>query len=128
MTLADLRRKLEQQMIVSQRVQQNEVLGKIAVVRRRSAAVLRRAQDRVHDSADDHAPRNFRQRCRATAPRSTSAATRRRGRRRETIRRRALAGESFEKLAADLSDAPSRANAGLIGPLNLNDLSQTCAS
>jgi parvulin-like peptidyl-prolyl isomerase len=34
-----------------------------------------------------------------------------------------LAGESFEKLAADLSDAPSRANAGLIGPLNLNDLS-----
>ncbi|HUR96811.1 MAG TPA: peptidylprolyl isomerase, partial [Pyrinomonadaceae bacterium] len=42
----------------------------------------------------------------------------------EGIRRRALAGDSFEKLAADLSDAPSRANAGLIGPLNLNDLSQ----
>jgi parvulin-like peptidyl-prolyl isomerase len=39
------------------------------------------------------------------------------------IRRRALAGESFEKLAADLSDAPSRANAGLIGPLSTNDLS-----
>ena len=34
-----------------------------------------------------------------------------------------LAGESFEKLAADLSDAPSRANAGLIGPLNLSDVS-----
>jgi len=42
----------------------------------------------------------------------------------EAIRQRALAGESFEKLAADLSDAPSRANAGLIGPLNLSDLSQ----
>ena len=36
---------------------------------------------------------------------------------------RALAGEPFEKLAADLSDAPSKANAGLIGPLNLNDVS-----
>jgi parvulin-like peptidyl-prolyl isomerase len=39
------------------------------------------------------------------------------------IRQRALAGESFEKLAADLSEAPSRANAGLIGPLNLSELS-----
>src|SRR5262249_49724026 len=42
----------------------------------------------------------------------------------EGIRGRAVAGESFEKLAADFSDAPSKANAGLIGPLNLNDLSQ----
>jgi len=32
-------------------------------------------------------------------------------------------GESFEKLAADLSDAPSRTNAGLIGPLSMTDLS-----
>jgi parvulin-like peptidyl-prolyl isomerase len=39
------------------------------------------------------------------------------------IRQRALSGESFEKLASDLSDAPSKANAGLIGPLNLSELS-----
>ena len=39
------------------------------------------------------------------------------------IRQRALSGESYEKLAADLSDAPSKANAGLIGPLSLSDLS-----
>ena len=32
-------------------------------------------------------------------------------------------GDNFEKLAADLSDAPSKANAGLIGPLSVNDLS-----
>ena len=41
----------------------------------------------------------------------------------EAIRARAVGGERFEKLAADVSDAPSKANAGLIGPLNLNDLS-----
>ena len=42
----------------------------------------------------------------------------------EEIRERAtIGGESFEKLAADVSDAPSKANAGLIGPLSLNDLS-----
>jgi parvulin-like peptidyl-prolyl isomerase len=39
------------------------------------------------------------------------------------IRQRALNGESFEKLAADLSDAPSRTNAGLIGPISMTDLS-----
>jgi parvulin-like peptidyl-prolyl isomerase len=39
------------------------------------------------------------------------------------IRQRASAGENFEKLAVDLSDAPSKANAGLIGPLNLSELS-----
>jgi parvulin-like peptidyl-prolyl isomerase len=39
------------------------------------------------------------------------------------IRQRALGGESFEKLAADLSEAPSRANGGLVGPLNLSDVS-----
>jgi parvulin-like peptidyl-prolyl isomerase len=41
----------------------------------------------------------------------------------DKIRARAVAGESFEKLAADMSDAPSRANAGLIGPLSVKDLS-----
>src|SRR6185503_5756223 len=42
----------------------------------------------------------------------------------EEIRKRVTTGgESFEKLAGDLSDSPSKANAGLIGPLSVNDLS-----
>jgi parvulin-like peptidyl-prolyl isomerase len=41
----------------------------------------------------------------------------------EEIRERVTkGGESFEKLAAEVSDAPSKANAGLIGPISLNDL------
>jgi parvulin-like peptidyl-prolyl isomerase len=31
--------------------------------------------------------------------------------------------EAFDKVAADASEAPSRANAGLIGPISVNDLS-----
>ena len=47
MTLADLRRNLERQMIV-QRVQQNEVLGKIGVTEEEAPQVLRGAPERVH--------------------------------------------------------------------------------
>jgi peptidyl-prolyl cis-trans isomerase SurA len=39
------------------------------------------------------------------------------------VRQRATAGENFEKLAVDMSDAPSKANAGLIGPLTVSELS-----
>jgi peptidyl-prolyl cis-trans isomerase SurA len=122
MTLSDLRRNLEKQMIVSQ-VQQNEVLSRIAV-----------SDDEARRYYDAH-KNEF------TSPQTVTlreifvavpgdGATLNVGRdeeardKAETIRKRALAGESFEKLAADLSDAPSKANAGLIGPLNLNDLSQ----
>ena len=122
MTLAELRRNLERQMIFS-RVQQNEVLGKIGV-----------SDDEAQRYSDGHKGE-------FTSSQSITlreifvstpgdGATLNVGRDEETrdkaakIRQRAVAGESFEKLAADLSDAPSRANAGLIGPLSLGDVSQ----
>lgn len=39
------------------------------------------------------------------------------------IRARVLAGEDFTKVAAEVSDAPSKANGGLVGPLNLTEIS-----
>ena len=121
MTLADLRKNIEKTAIVS-RVQQNEVVGKVAV-----------SEEEARKYYDEHT-KEF------TSPQEITlreifvtvpgdGATINVGLDEEArakideVRGRALKGESFEKLAADLSDAPSRANAGLIGPLNLNDLS-----
>lgn len=121
MTLAELRTSLERQMI-RERVMQNEVMGKIAVNDEEA-----RAYYQAHVS-EFTSPQTITLReifvaipgDAATASVADDTAARTKA---TDIRRRALAGESFEKLAADLSDAASKANAGLIGPLNTKDLS-----
>lgn len=120
MTLADLRKQIERQMVVS-RVQQNEILGRVAV----SDEEARRYYD-SHQTEFTKPQEVTLREIFVTVP--SDGATLNVGRdeearaKAEQIRARALAGDSFEKLAADLSDAPSRANAGLIGPLNLADV------
>ena len=121
MTMAELRRNLEKQMIVT-RVQQNEVFGKIGV-----------SEDEARKYYDSHlneftTPRTIMLReILVSVPSdgrglnvAQDEATEERA---NQIRERIVAGENFEKLVADVSDAPSKANAGLIGPLNMNDLS-----
>src|SRR5580765_3091532 len=122
MTMADLRRNLERQMIF-QRVQQNEVLAKIGVT-----------DDEAKKYYDAHL-KEF-----TTAPTVTLreilvavpgdpkvmnvAADEAAKAKAEDIRRRVSSGgENFEKLAGVISDSPSKANGGLIGPLSVNDLS-----
>src|SRR5262249_22281897 len=121
MTMADLRRNLEKQMIV-QRVQQNEVLGKIGITEDEArkyydthrnefttppSVTLREIQ--VSIAAD---PRGVN-----VAAEETAKAQIDRVRTRVTT-----GGESFEKVAAEVSDAPSKANAGRIGPITLSDV------
>jgi parvulin-like peptidyl-prolyl isomerase len=121
MTLDDLRKQLERNMLVT-RVQQVEVMGKISVtedeaakfyednkasfstppqVTLREILVAVPASDKgLNVAADDEA--------RAKA---------------EDLRKRAAAGEPFAQLASQSSDSGSKANGGLIGPISRDDLS-----
>ena len=122
MTLADLRRNLERQMI-QQRVQQNEVLGKIGVTDEEA-----RRYYETHMNEFTSAPSVTLREILVsvpTDPRGVNAAADDAAKdKAEEIRRRVTTGgESFEKLATDASDSPSKANAGLIGPLSVNDIS-----
>ena len=120
MTLADLRRQLEKNMLET-RVQQNEVLAKISVtedeahayydahktefttpseIMLREILVAVPATDRGVNVAQDDAAK-------AKA---------------EDIRHRLLAGEPFARLAGEVSDAASKANGGLIGPIKSDEL------
>jgi parvulin-like peptidyl-prolyl isomerase len=120
-TMVDLRRNLERSMI-QQRVMQNEVMGKIGV-----------SEDEARRYYDSHlneftTPQSITLREILLAVPSDGKAlnvgldeavkTKAEG-----IRERLTTGaEPFEKLAAEVSDAPSKANGGLIGPISLNDL------
>jgi parvulin-like peptidyl-prolyl isomerase len=121
LTQADLRRNLERNMIW-QRVQQNEVVNKVAMTEEEARAYY----DSHLQEFTTPAAITLREILVGTPsdPRGLNVAEDEAAKARaDAIRARALAGESFEKLAADLSESASRANAGLIGPINLDDLS-----
>lgn len=120
MTLADLRRQLEKNMLET-RVQQNEVLAKISVT-----------EDEAHVYYDAH-------KAEFTTPSSlmlreilVAVPTSDRGvnvaqddaakAKAEDIRHRVLSGEPFARMAGEVSDAASKANGGLIGPVSSDEL------
>ena len=121
MTTSDLRRQIERNVIAS-RVQQTEIFGKIGI-----------SDDEAHKYYDAHigefttpAAVTLRE-ILVAVPNDGKAlnvgldeAAKEKA---EQVRMRAMAGEPFSKLATDVSDAPSKANAGLIGPIRLADLS-----
>jgi parvulin-like peptidyl-prolyl isomerase len=122
LTLADLRRSLERQMLASE-AQRRDVVDKISVTEAEaqtyyeshkgefttpSEITLREifievpVTDRGVNVAEDDAAKEEA----------------------EAVRKRLLAGEPFPQIAAEVSDAPSKANGGLIGPIKREELAE----
>jgi peptidyl-prolyl cis-trans isomerase SurA len=121
MTMSDLRRNMERQMLYSN-VQQVEVFARVAVTEEEarkyydahmsefttpSSIMLREILVAVPSDS-----RGFNAAADETA--KSKAAQ---------VRARIAKGEAFEKVAAEASDAASKANGGLLGPLNATELS-----
>jgi peptidyl-prolyl cis-trans isomerase SurA len=119
--MADLRKNLERT-VIAQRVQQAEVFGRVAVT-----------DDEAHKYYDAHVMefttpssvmlREILVNVPVDARGINAAGDDAAKAKAEEIRKRIVGGEAFEKLAAEMSDSASKANGGLIGPLNMNDLS-----
>ena len=120
MTMLDLRRQLEKQMLVN-RVQQTEVMGKISVTDDEVKAYYEAK------SASLAAPANVTLREILVAVENTEAGVNvavdeAAAAKAADIHKRLVGGEPFPRLAADLSDAPSKANGGLLGEIPYTDL------
>ena len=130
LTLPDLRRSIERQMIVN-RVQQQDVMDKISVTEAESAAYFAAHKDQFSTPAavtlreilvavPDRAPAGTAEAGQAGFNVGLDEEAKIKA---EALRHRITAGEDFAALAAANSDAPSKANGGLIGPVNPDEMS-----
>ncbi len=122
MTMADLRKQLERQMLIT-RVQQTEVANKLQI----TDAEVKMYYDANKNSFATTPQVTLREiliGVTATKQGVNVAQDDEARAKAEDIRKRLLAGESFPRLAADFSDSPSKANGGLVGPLSRTDLSE----
>lgn len=120
MTLEDLRKAIERNMLVS-RVQQADILGKIQVTEEEERQYYNAHQKEFETPAEI----TLREILIAIPAdtRGVNVAREEEARQKvEDVRKRATAGEGFEKLVAEVSEAPSKANSGLIGPIRRNEL------
>jgi parvulin-like peptidyl-prolyl isomerase len=121
MTLDDLRKQLERNMLVT-RVQQVEVMGKISVTEEEVAKYY--DENKTSFSTP---PQVTLREILIAVPESEKginvAADDAAREKAEDVRKRAVAGEPFAQLASQLSDSGSKANGGLIGPISRDDLS-----
>jgi peptidyl-prolyl cis-trans isomerase SurA len=122
LTLAELRKSLEKQMLIS-RVQQQDVMSKIAVTEDESKAYYEKHKDQF-TTPSSISLREILVEVPKTEQGINAAQDEEAKEKAENIHSRLAAGEPFPRLAADLSDAPSKANGGLIGPFNSTDLAQ----
>jgi peptidyl-prolyl cis-trans isomerase SurA len=120
MTMLDLRRQLEKQMLVN-RVQQTEVIGKVGVTDDEVKAYYE-ANAASLATAANVTLREILVAVPTTEAGVNVAADETAAAKAAEIHQRLLSGEPFPRLAAELSDAPSKANGGLLGEIPYNEI------
>jgi peptidyl-prolyl cis-trans isomerase SurA len=120
MTLEDLRVRLEKSMIVQQ-VQGTEVMGRISVSEAEGKAYYE-AHKAEFTTPATMMLREILIAVPASSVGFSAAQDESAKAKAEALLARIKAGENFEKAVADESDAASKANGGLIGPISLNDI------
>jgi peptidyl-prolyl cis-trans isomerase SurA len=120
MTMADLRRTLEKQMLVS-RVQQVDIMDKISVTEDEEKAYYAAHRDQF-TTPTDLTLREILIEVPTSSQGVNVAADDAAKAKADDVRKRLLAGESFAKVAGEVSAAPSKANGGLIGPIRREEL------
>jgi peptidyl-prolyl cis-trans isomerase SurA len=120
LSMPELRKMLERQMIISN-VQRQEVMGKLGL----NEEEARKYYEENRSQFTTPGTVTLRE-ILITVPAGNEgvnvAADEAAKAKADEVRRRVLAGESFGTLAGQLSEAPSRANGGLIGPLSTAEL------
>jgi peptidyl-prolyl cis-trans isomerase SurA len=120
MSLPELHKTLERQMLIA-RVTQNEVMAKVGITEEEARKYH---SEHVKDFTKPGTVtiREILVKVPLENGAMNVAADQTAKQKADDIRKRALAGESFDQLASEFSDSPSKANGGLIGPLNMNEL------
>ena len=122
MTLADLRRQLERTMMVQQ-VQQQEIMGKLQVTDTELKAYYEAHKDEF-GTVPSITLREITINVPVNAQGINVAQDDPAKAKAEEVRAKIIAGEPFARLASDYSDSGSKANGGLVGPLQRTDLSE----
>jgi peptidyl-prolyl cis-trans isomerase SurA len=125
MTMDDLRRQLERQMLIEQ-VQRQEVGSKLTITEAEARQYYERHPQEFTDPASITLREILIEVPTASKQGQTTinaAADEAAKKKVETARARLKAGEDFGKVAGELSDSSSKANGGLIGPFSREDMS-----
>ena len=124
MTMDDLRKQLERQMLIEQ-VQRQEVGSKLTITEAESRLYYERHPQEFTEPASitlreilAEVPGNPKQPNAINVEKDDEAKKKIEG-----LRARLLNGEDFAAVASEASDASSKANGGLIGPFDRNDVS-----